>query len=120
MISEQLPPCCPLLRLSRAGDIPSGGAAVVTTTPPQYHRNNTPAATAERASNICVMGGFSQHMDHVVIIIRVICTVLLLLLSNIVKLFQIHYCIFRIIVKLRQGSGKDGQGMALKAKGLKV
>ena len=25
-----------------------------------------------------------------------------------------------IIVKLRQGSGKDGQGMALKAKGLKA
>ena len=26
----------------------------------------------------------------------------------------------RVIVKLRQGSGKDGHGMALKAKGLKA
>ena len=28
--------------------------------------------------------------------------------------------ILKLIVKLRQGSGKDGQGMALKAKGLKA
>ena len=31
---------------------------------------------------------------------------------------QYTYCV--IIVKLRQGSGKDRQGMALKAKGLKA
>ena len=27
---------------------------------------------------------------------------------------------YEVVVKLRQGSGKDGQGMALKAKGLKL
>ena len=33
---------------------------------------------------------------------------------------QLKPAIIFIIVKLRQGSGKDGQGMALKAKGFKA
>ena len=30
------------------------------------------------------------------------------------------FILINLIVKLRQGSGKEGQGMALKAKGLKA
>ena len=40
--------------------------------------------------------------------------------KQICKLICIHVCLVGDFVKLRQGSGKDRQGMAVKAKGLKA
>ena len=51
-------------------------------------------------------------------VLETISILLLLVVKS--DVIRILYLLVRYIVKLRQGSGKDRQGMALKAKGLKA